>query len=144
MKTPTEKYLDDEAYKYLVDTMERLIASGHLTPFELSEAVVFAATKAEMFRAQSQGEETQLRATQGEGFIAKFGEAGREPSPPPIPGADAIMGIDPAYDPPSPPAGPLSAISSPTGEHPGPTADCKRGFHQGHPDCIHCGAPRVT
>lgn len=48
MKTAQEKYLNDPAYRLLVDTLISLIEKGEYTPSELREAVIFAATKYEM------------------------------------------------------------------------------------------------
>lgn len=42
MKTPREKYLNDNHYKILVDTMMFYIERCHYTPSELREAAILA------------------------------------------------------------------------------------------------------
>lgn len=42
MKTPREKYLQDNHYRTLVDTMRSVIEQGSFTPSEIREAAILA------------------------------------------------------------------------------------------------------
>lgn len=42
MKTPNEKYENDQSYRQLVDTMEALIVKAEFTPSEIREASMLA------------------------------------------------------------------------------------------------------
>ena len=50
MKTPKEKYANDNNYRRLVDTLEALIVQAEFTPSEIREACMLACILNEQYR----------------------------------------------------------------------------------------------
>ena len=50
MKTPKEKYANDNNYRRLVDMLEALIVQAEFTPSEIREACMLACIRCERYR----------------------------------------------------------------------------------------------
>lgn len=50
MKTPNEKYENDQSYRRLVDTLEALVVQAEFTPSEIREACMLACIRHERYR----------------------------------------------------------------------------------------------
>lgn len=60
MKSPREKYENDQEYNYLVNMLESLIERANFTPSELREAAVLAAINYEMRHVRSIKQDPEL------------------------------------------------------------------------------------